>query len=101
LAPALVLRRLPTEATELEQCPSRVLFTSHGRGSTQWLQQASPAGPHMRQANFVVRQILASENPIDRPAGSYLKKVVDRIKQLQAELMLTTKEPEELKSIIR
>ncbi len=92
----LVLRRLPAEATKLEQCLSRVLFTSHRRESTQWLQQASPAGPHMRQANSVVRRMLASENPIERPARSYLKKVVDRMEQHQAELTLTTKELEEL-----
>ncbi len=100
-APGLVLRHLPTEPTPLEKRPARVLFTPHRRGSTQWLQQASPAGPHMRQANSVVRRMLLSENPIKGPARSYLRKVVDRMEQLQAELTITTKELEALKGIVK
>jgi hypothetical protein len=45
--------------------------------------------------------MLLSENPIDEPARSYLKYVVDRVEQPQAELTITMKKPEELKAIVQ
>jgi hypothetical protein len=45
--------------------------------------------------------MLLSENPIEGPARSYLKKVVDRMEPLQAELTITTKELEALKGIVK
>ncbi len=98
---ALVLQRLPAEGMQVEQRPSCVFFTSHYQKCIQWLQQASPASLHMRQENSVVRRMLVLENPIERPARSYQNKVVDRMEQLQAELTITIKELEGLKSIVR